>query len=258
VPTSAVRHPDRAARRPEQLVRRFRLDGDRAAREELVVRFLPLARDLARRYFRSSVPCEDLVQVASLALVKAVDRFDPERGTPFQAFAIPTILGELKRYFRDSAWAVRVSRGAQERALAVEQANDQLTSRFGRSPTVDEIAGYLELSQEEVLDGLQAAYAYASTSLDAPPPSAEGDADRNFESQLGTEDVNYELIDAKLAIAEGMGSLSETERRILHLRFIEDMTQREIGAQLGVSQMKVSRLLARSLAQLRTLAGADR
>ena len=257
MPTSAVRHPDLAARRPEQLFRRFRLDGDRAAREELVVRFLPLARDLARRYFRSSVPCEDLVQVASLALVKAVDRFDPERGTPFQAFAIPTILGELKRYFRDSAWAVRVSRGAQERALAVEQASDQLTSRFGRSPTVQEIAGYLELSQEEVLDGLQAAHAYASTSLDAPPPSAEEDADRNFESELGTEDASYELIDAKLAIADGMGSLPENERRILHLRFIEDMTQSEIGALLGVSQMQVSRLLTRSLAQLRTLAGAD-
>ena len=140
---------------------------------------------------------------------------------------------------------------------AVEQASDQLTSRFGRSPTVQEIAGYLELSQEEVLDGLQAAHAYASTSLDAPPPSAEEDADRNFESELGTEDASYELIDAKLAIADGMGSLPENERRILHLRFIEDMTQSEIGALLGVSQMQVSRLLTRSLAQLRTLAGAD-
>jgi RNA polymerase sigma-B factor len=255
--TSAIGPLNPPARLPEPLLHRYRSGGDPAAREELVVRFLPLARDLARRYFRSSVPSEDLVQVASLALVKAVDRFDPERGTTFRAFAIPTILGELKRYFRDSAWDVHVPRSDQERALAVGEATEQLTNRAGHSPTVQEIAGYLELSQEDVLDALQVAQAYASTSLDAPPLSAEAGDDRNFEGELGADDERFELIDAKLAVVEATRSLSECERRILHLRFIDELTQSEIGAQLGVSQMQVSRLLRRSLAQLRTLAGAD-
>jgi RNA polymerase sigma-B factor len=257
VPRSAVRQPDPVAPRPEHLLHDSRRSRDRAAREELVVRFLPLARDLARRYARSSVPSEDLVQVASLALVKAVDRFDPDRGTTFQAFAIPTILGELKRYFRDSAWAVHVGRGAQERALAVGEANELLTNRLRRSPTVSEISAYLELSEEEVLDGLQASQAFATTSLDAPPPSAEEGDDRSVESELGSEDERYALIDDKLAVAGALCSLSKSQRRILHLRFIEELTQSEIGAQLGVSQMQVSRLLQRSLAQLRTLAAAD-
>ena len=255
--TSAIGPLDPRARLPEPLLHRHRSNGDQAAREELVVRFLPLARDLARRYFRSSVPPEDLVQVASLALLKAVDRFDPERGTTFQAFAIPTILGELKRYFRDSAWAVHVPRSAQERALAVSEATEQLTNRLGRSPTVHELAGYLELSEEDVLDALQAAEAYASTSLDAPLPSAEPSDDRNLEDALGVEDERFELIDAKLAVADAARSLPASERRIVHMRFIEELTQSEIGAQLGVSQMQVSRLLRRSLAQLRALAGTD-
>ncbi len=256
--TSAISTLSPPSRAPEPLLRRYRSTGDPAAREELVVRFLPLARELARRYFRSSVPAEDLVQVASLALVKAVDRFDPERGTTFHAFAIPTILGELKRYFRDSAWAVHVPRSTQERALTVSEATERLTNRFGRSPTVHELATYLELSQEEVLDALQAGQAYASTSLDAPAPtSGEPSADRTLESELGGEDERFELVDAKLAIAEAARSLPEAERRILHLRFIDELTQSEIGAQLGVSQMQVSRLLRRSLEQLRTLAGAE-
>lgn len=256
--TSAIGPLDPTARLPEPLLHRYRCDGDPAAREELVVRFLPLARDLARRYFRSSVPAEDLIQVASLALVKAVDRFEPERGTPFRAFAVPTILGELKRYFRDSAWGVHVPRSAQERALAVGDATEQLTSLSGRSPTVHEIAGYLELSQEEVLDALQAAQAYASTSLDAPPPAtAEVCNERNLESELGAEDERFELIEARLAVAEAARSLPEAERQILYLWFIEELTQSDIGARLGVSQIQVSRTLRRSLAHLRTLAGGD-
>jgi RNA polymerase sigma-B factor len=256
--TSAIGPLNPPARLPEPLLHRYRSDGDPAAREELVVRFLPLARDLARRYFRSSVPAEDLVQVASLALVKAVDRFDPERGTTFRAFAIPTILGELKRYFRDSAWDVHVPRSAKDRALAVGEATEQLTGCSGRSPTVQEIAGYLELSQEEILDALQAAQAYASTSLDAPPPpSAEGSNAPNIEIELGAEDERFELIEAKLIVAEGARSLPEAERQILYLWFIEELTQSEIGARLGVSQMQVSRALRRSLAHLRTIAGTD-
>lgn len=241
----------------ESLLHRHGSDGDPAAREELVVRFLPLARDLARRYFRSSVPSEDLVQVANLALVKAVDRFDPERGTPFRAFAIPTILGELKRYFRDSAWDVHVPRGAQERALAVGDATEQLASRSGHSPTVQEIGEYLELSQEEVLDALQVGQAYTSASLDEPAPFADDADDRTFEGELAAEDERFELIEAKLAVADAARSLPEAERRILRMRFIEELTQSEIGVRLGVSQMQVSRLLRRALEHLRILAGGD-
>ena len=148
-------------------------------------------------------------------------------------------------------------RRAQERALAVGEANELLTNRLRRSPNVSEIAAYLELSEEEVLDGLMASQAYATTSLDAPPSSAEDSDVPSFESELGREDERYELIDDKLAVAGAVCSLPKSQRRILHLRFIEELTQREIGAQLGVSQMQVSRLLQRSLAQLRTHAAAD-
>ena len=260
---STVMHP--IASRPsscggpscEPLFRRYQRDGDPAAREDLVKRFLPLARTLARRFWHSSEPYEDLVQVASLALVKAIDRFDLERGASFQSFAVPTILGELRRYFRDSGWAVHVPRGAQERALAVRDAEEHLLNRHGRSPTVHEIAVYLELSEEDVLDGLQAARAYTTTSLDLPPQDGEEDGDLTIADRLGDEDDGYELADARVAVAEAVRSLPEGERRLLGMRFVKEMTQSEIGAQLGVSQMQVSRLLRRTLAQLQTQAGAE-
>jgi RNA polymerase sigma-B factor len=241
----------------ETLFRRYQRDGDLAAREELVERFLPLARRLARRFSHSSEPYEDLVQVASLALVKAIDRFEPERGASFQAFAIPTILGELRRYFRDSGWAVHVPRGTQERALAVRNAAEHLLNRHGHSPTVQEIAVYLELSEEDVLDGLQAARGYAATSLDVSPRDGEEDGDLTVADTLGAEDDGYELVDAKVAVAAALRSLSEDEQRLLCLRFVEEMTQSEIGAELGVSQMQVSRLLRRTLAQLQVQVGAE-
>src|SRR5437764_6961422 len=151
-----------------ELFVRWQKDGDQRAREELVDRFLPLARKLARRYAGPREPFEDLMQVASLGLVKAVDRFDTERGTAFSSFAVPTILGELKRYFRDLGWSVHVPRGAQEQALKVEEAQQQLTSKTGRPPSVHELAEYLELSMEDVLDALETAGAHHSASLDAP------------------------------------------------------------------------------------------
>jgi RNA polymerase sigma-B factor len=231
-------------------------NGDCAAREELVVHFLPLARKLARRYSRSSEPYEDLVQVASLALMKAIDRFDPGCGRDFQAFAIPTILGELKRYFRDSTWAVHVPRSAQERALTIDTACTVLTDRHGRAPSVNEIATHLGLTHEEVIDGLCAAEAYAAQSLEAPLGS-EDDGDFKVGDSLGVEDERYELIDDKLAVADAMRSLPPRERLILHLRFVKEMTQTEIAARLGTSQMHVSRVLRRSLAQLREHAGAE-
>jgi RNA polymerase sigma-B factor len=241
---------------PQTLFISWQRDGDVAARDALVERFMPLARSLARRYDRSSEPFDDLVQVACLGLVKAVDRFDIERGHAFASFAVPTILGELKRYFRDSGWAIHVPRGPQERALKVEDARQRLTLRSGRSPTVSEIAEYLELSIEDVLEALQAAQAYDALSLDAPRPSREGDSETYGES-LGEEDDRFELVDADVTVAEALRQLPARERRVLQLRFVEDLTQTEIAKRVGVSQMQVSRLLRRALDQLRQITGAD-
>jgi RNA polymerase sigma-B factor len=241
---------------PESLFQRYKRYGEASARDALVQHFLPLARNLARRYSHTSEPYEDLVQIASLALVKAIDRFDPERGASFEAFAVPTILGELRRYFRDSGWSVHVPRGAQERARAVRDANEHLLNRHGRSPTVHEIAVYLELSEEDVLDGLQAARGYAAASLDAPPRGGEETGDLTVADELGAEDDGYELVATRVAATEALRSLSNDERRLLRLRFAKEMTQSEIGTELGVSQMQVSRLLRRSLARLRMLAEA--
>jgi RNA polymerase sigma-B factor len=218
---------------------------------------MPLARQLARRYSRSPEPYEDLVQVASLALVKAIDRFDPGRGTDFPAFAIPTILGELKRYFRDSTWAVHVPRSAQERARAIDTACTLLADRRGRAPAVDEIAAHLGLTDEEVIDGLCAAEAYSAQSLDAPLPSIEEDSDLTLGDSLGAEDGRFELIDDADAVADAMRGLAPEEGLILRLRFLRDMTQSEIAAKLGISQMTVSRHLRRSLAQVREGTGAE-
>src|SRR5579884_1624674 len=173
--------PSGAMTSSAQLFERWRQHGDRQARDELIERFLPLARKLARRYAQSSEPYEDLVQVASLGLVKAVERFDPERGFAFSSFAVPTIVGELKRYFRDTAWAVHVDRGAQERARRITDAQQALSGRTGRIPTVAELAQYLELSQEEVLEGLQTAEAYGAVSLDAPTAGEDGEESSRLE-----------------------------------------------------------------------------
>jgi RNA polymerase sigma-B factor len=241
----------------DELFRRYQCDGDLAARDELVTQLLPLAHRLARRYAHSSEPYEDLAQVASLALVRAIDRFDHERGNDFAAFAIPTILGDLKRYFRDCTWAVHVSRGVQERALAIVEGREQLTNVRGRPPSVQEIAEHLELTSEEVLEGLQAAEAYVTLSLDAPRGSAEDSDELTVGDALGDEDARYELIEADIVVANAVQELPVRDRHILHLRFVAEMTQSEIAAQMGISQMQISRLLRRSIAQLRTLAGAE-
>jgi RNA polymerase sigma-B factor len=235
-----------------ELFERWRCLDDRRARDELIERFLPLARKLARRYASSSEPYDDLFQVASLGLVKAVERFDPDRGFAFTSFAVPTIVGELKRYFRDSAWALHVDRSAQERARKIGQAQRELTSRTGRPPRVDEIALYLELSQEEVLDGLQVADAYDAISLDAPIAGENEDASTRLDV-LGCDDGALDLVDAQATVFAAARHLPRREREILYLRFGEDLTQSEIAVRLGVSQMQVSRLLRRSLDRLREL-----
>jgi len=234
----------------DELFARLR-DGDTRARETLASMFLPLARRLAQRYVRSSEPREDLVQVASVGLLKAIDRFDPGRGPSFASFAIPTILGELRRYFRDATWAVHVPRGSQERAFSIEAAEEQLRSTQRHAPTVDQVAEYLGVSSEEVLDGLLAVRAYETESLDAPKSSGEDGEGRTGFEQIGEEDGSYELIEADASVVPAIRELGERDRRVLHLRFVGEMSQSEIASRIGVSQMQVSRILSRALSQLR-------
>ncbi|HEY2651420.1 MAG TPA: SigB/SigF/SigG family RNA polymerase sigma factor [Solirubrobacteraceae bacterium] len=239
-----------------ELFLRWQRDRDQRAREELVDRFLPLARNLARRYAGAREPFEDLLQVASLGLVKAIDRFDVDRGAAFSSFAVPTILGELKRYFRDLGWAVHVPRGAQEQALKVQEAQERLTSKTGRPPTVHELAEYLELAVDEVLDALETAAAHHSASLDAPREDRD-DESGSLVDVFGQEDHRYELIEQTTTISAAAKELSPRERRVLALRFAGDLTQTQIADEIGVSQMQVSRILRRALSQLRELTEAD-
>jgi RNA polymerase sigma-B factor len=235
-----------------ELFVRWQRFGDQKARDELVSRFLPLARNLARRYAGAREPFDDLLQVASLGLVKAVDRFDVDRGAAFSSFAVPTILGELKRYFRDLGWSVHVPRGAQEQALKVQEAQERLTTRTGRPPTVNELAEYMERSVEDVLDALETAAAHHSASLDAPRD--EGDEESGtLVDMFGEADSRYELVNETVTISEAARQMSSRERRVLALRFVRDMTQTEIAREIGVSQMQVSRILRRALGRLREL-----
>ncbi len=196
----------------QALFRRWQRDGDRDAREALVRMYMPLARGLARRYGRSSEPFEDLLQVASLGLLKALDRYDAERGHPFASFAVPTILGEMRRYFRDSGWAVHVPRGAQERALKVRDAQERLANRNGRAPTVNQLAEYLELDIEDVIDALQAVQAYDTLSLDAPRPSADGEVVA-YGDTLGGEDERYELVELDATLTAVLGAYPAARAR---------------------------------------------
>jgi RNA polymerase sigma-B factor len=245
-----------ADREQEQLAALWRDRASEPARAALVRRFMPLARGMARRYERSSEPFDDLLQVASLGLLKAIDRFDPDRGSAFVSFAVPTILGELRRYFRDCCWDVHVPRGAQERTLKLEQAQRTLTADRGRAPTVAELSQYMELDGEQVLDAMCAGQAYDAMSLDAPRSSTEGEQTTTYAELLGEVDERYALVDDSVTIARALEHLPERERFVLALRFAEDLTQSEIAERIGVSQMQVSRLLRHALAQLRILARA--
>ncbi|MGI8506800.1 MAG: SigB/SigF/SigG family RNA polymerase sigma factor [Solirubrobacteraceae bacterium] len=240
-----------------ELFRRWRRQRDRRARDALIERFLPLARKLARRYASSNEPYDDLVQVASVGLVKAVERFDPDRGFAFSSFAVPTIVGELKRYFRDTAWALHVDRSAQERARRIAEARREIGSSRGRGPTVAELAEYLECSCEEVLDGLQVGEAYDTVSLDAPAPTDGGSATSRLEA-IGYRDGRLGRVDEQATIFAAARHLPVRERQILLLRFGADLTQTEIAERVGVSQMQVSRLLRGSLQRLREICASER
>jgi RNA polymerase sigma-B factor len=229
-------------------------EGDGSAREQLIEHYLPLARRLASRYRHTSQSLEDLVQVASVGLINAVDRFDPDRGVNFAAFAVPTILGELKRHFRDIAWSVRVPRGLQERALEVERAATAMTAA-GENPTAESLAERLEMNIEDVLEALEARQALDALSMDAPQATLDGDQVTLADS-IGREDEHYELVEEGVSVAAALEQIPERDRYILQLRFGEEMTQTQIAERLGVSQMQVSRLLRRTLRQLREIAEA--
>jgi RNA polymerase sigma-B factor len=219
-----------------------------ALRDRAIEAWLPLARHLANRYAGRGEPTDDLIQTATVGLIKAVDKFDPERGVDFAGYAIPTIIGEIKRHFRDRTWSVRVPRRLQELRLAITEANSTLTHSLGRSPTVPDIAVHLGVSEEEVLEGLEGARAYNATSL-STPISADGTTELG--DTLGGEDYEFELAETRVALGPALAMLDEREQRILTLRFYGNLTQSQIADQIGISQMHVSRLLTKALTKLR-------
>ncbi len=222
-----------------------------AVRDELVTMHLPLAAFLARRFRDRGESLDDLTQVATIGLIKAVDRFDPERGVEFSTFATPTIVGEIKRHFRDKGWAIRVPRRLQELRISIGRATAELSQSTGRSPTVAELAAHLDVSEEDILEGLESAQAYATLSLDAS--SADGmDEGSSLADTLGEDDPGLGEVETRETLHPLVATLPAREQRIIHMRFYENMTQAQIAEQIGVSQMHVSRLLAKSLAQLRT------
>jgi RNA polymerase sigma-B factor len=236
--------------------KRLQRTGDAAARDALVDHYLPLARHLARRYDHRGEPLEDLVQVASLGLVKAVGRFDPDLGLRFSSFAVPTILGELKRHFRDSGWALHVTRGMQERVMDVTQAIDFLSAGSGRTPAAGELAEFLNLPVEEVIEALHAGAAHDTASLDAPVGSDE-EVPVTLGECFGEIDRRYDVVEHTASLAGTLRAMPERERSILMLRFSADLTQREIAERLGMSQMHVSRLIRKALDRLRVASGAE-
>jgi len=245
----------RALSTETDLLRRYAETGDAALREDLVCRFLPLARSLALRYRGSSEDIEDLIQVASLGLVKALDGFDLERGRSFIAYAAPTILGELRRHFRDRVWEVRLPRGLQERTMAVSEAADDLSDDLGHTPTVSQIAERLGLDDEEVTEALQADEARRTLSLDVPQNRQDRESMPMVET-VGETEPGYDAVEAQLAADDA--PLDDRERRVLRLRFEQDLNQYEIGRRLGVSQMQVSRIMRRALRKLLVAVQGDR
>jgi RNA polymerase sigma-B factor len=224
-------------------------------REVLVERFLPLARQLARRYERPEEPFDDLFQVACLGLVKAIDRFDLSRDVAFSSYAVPTILGEIKRYFRDRTWAVRVPRDLQELALRVDRTVSELSTDLHRQPTIGELAGALGLDEEQVLEALEASGAYRATSLSTPRGN-EDEAGETLGDTVGMSEEGFGLAEHRATLDRLLQAVSPREREVLRLRFEQDLTQAEIGERIGVSQMQVSRIIRQSLGRLRGIAEA--
>lgn len=232
-----------------ELFRRYKEDGDMEAREQLVMSHLNLVRFLANKFKNRGEPLDDLVQVGYLGLLKAIDRFDPDRGLEFTTYATPTILGEIKRHFRDKGWSVRIPRRLQELSAKINQATDTLTTQFQRSPTIQEIADYLDASVDEVLEAMESSSAYSSVPLEGTGSSENDDAPSVID-RYGSEDNELAFTDDRLVIEEALKGFSPREREVIELRFLKGMTQIEIAEQLGISQVQVSRLLRRTLKKI--------
>ena len=225
------------------------------ARDDLVHLHLPLVEHCARRFRNRGEPFEDLVQVGTIGLIKAVDRFETDRGVEFSTYATPTVIGEIKRHFRDKGWAIRVPRRLQELRMQIGGATGELTQKLGRSPTPRELAEVIGCSVEEIMEGIESSHAYATLSLDASDDSDDGPP--AMLASLGVEDSNIEHVEVRESIKPLLEGLGEREKKILLLRFFKNMTQSQIAEEIGVSQMHVSRLLTRTLAQLRVSLEAD-
>ena len=238
------------------LLRRYHEEGDLQAREQLIERYMSLVRSLARRYSYRGEQLDDLVQIGAIGLIKAIDRFDLDRGVELTTYATPNIIGEIKRHFRDKGWSVRVPRGLQELNVKLSRLIEELTVQLERSPTIPELAKAAGVEEEEVFEALETGQAYATLSLSAP--SGGGDeSDLDPLESLGTEEHEYEISENRAVLAPGLRVLDERERRILHLRFFEGLTQSQIAQQVGISQMHVSRLIRRSLEKIRAQIATD-
>jgi RNA polymerase sigma-B factor len=238
------------------LLRRYHEDGDLQAREQLIEQYMSLVRSLARRYSYRGEQLEDLVQIGAIGLIKAIDRFDLERGVELTTYATPNIIGEIKRHFRDKGWSVRVPRGLQELNVQLSRLVEQLTVQLSRSPTIPELAKAAGVEEEEVLEALESGRAYTSLSLSVGGGGGDEDDLDPLES-LGTEEHQYEVSEDRAVLAPGFKVLDERERKILQLRFFEGLTQSQIAQQVGISQMHVSRLIRRSLEKIRETIAAD-
>ena len=232
------------------LLRRYHEEGDVSAREQLIEQYMSLVRSLARRYSYRGEQLEDLVQIGAIGLIKAIDRFDVNRGVELTTYATPNIIGEIKRHFRDRGWSVRVPRGLQELNIQLSRLVEELTVQHGRSPTIPELAKSAGVEEEDVLEALESGQAYATLSLSAPS-GGDDDSDLDPLESLGTIEHEYEVSEDRAVLAPGLAKLDERERRILHLRFFEGLTQSQIAQQVGISQMHVSRLIRRSLEKMR-------
>ena len=237
------------------LLRKYHEEGDLHAREQLIEQYMSLVRSLARRYSYRGEQLEDLVQIGAIGLIKAIDRFDLERGVELTTYATPNIIGEIKRHFRDKGWSVRVPRGLQELNVQLSRLIEQLTVQLGRSPTIAELSKASGSTEEEVLEALESGRAYSSLSLSTGGGDGEDDLDP-LES-IGTEEHQYEVSEDRAVLAPGFRVLDERERKILQLRFFDGLTQSQIAQQVGISQMHVSRLIRRSLEKIRDEIAAD-
>ena len=251
MPTSTRRSSGRLAwdkQRTHALFRKYKEEGDEDAREQLIVNHLNLVRFLAAKFKNRGEPLDDLIQVGTVGLIKAIDRFDIERGLEFTTFATPTILGEIKRHFRDKGWSVRVPRRLQELSAKVNQATDTLTEQFQRSPSVEEIAEYLETSVDEVLEAMESSSAYSSIPLEGS--SSDDEEVPSVIDKYVSEDMALSTADDRMVIEETIRDFSPREQEVIRMRFVEGLTQVEIAEKLGVSQVQVSRLLRRTLKKI--------